>query len=79
MTNGKSNDDQLPLSREELNELVKHLEAEERESREATLSSMESFNLWILTHPALSQMAIVENLAQLSPAILTVLRRLLGM
>jgi hypothetical protein len=33
----------------------------------------------VTTHPALQQMAIVENLAQIAPAIIQVLRKLLGL
>lgn len=78
MADNKEHGEQIPLTDEQLNELVRHLEAEERDAQEATLSSLESFNLWIMTHPALRQMAIVDSVAQLTPAILTVLRRLLG-
>ncbi|MDX2289014.1 MAG: hypothetical protein NW217_09360 [Hyphomicrobiaceae bacterium] len=67
------------LSGEDLNRLVEHLQAEEKEAQEATLSSLESFEMWVATHPALRQMAIPENLAQMGPAILEVLKRLLGL
>lgn len=67
------------ISEAELSELVEHLQSEEEAAREATLSSAESFQMWVMTHPALRQMALVENIAQLAPAIMTVLRRLLGM
>jgi hypothetical protein len=63
----------------DLDRLVEHLQSEEREAQEATLSSTESFQLWIMTHPALRQMQIVESLAQIGPAIIQVLRRLLGL
>ncbi|MDX2257718.1 MAG: hypothetical protein NW205_02270 [Hyphomicrobiaceae bacterium] len=63
----------------DLDRLVEHLKAEEAEAREATLSSMESFELWVATHPALRQMGIPDNLAQLGPALLEVLKRLIGL
>lgn len=63
----------------DLDRLVEHLQSEERESQEATLSSMESFQLWVTTHPALRQMAIVQNFTDIAPAIFQVLRRLLGL
>ncbi|MEZ5773843.1 MAG: hypothetical protein R3D33_03810 [Hyphomicrobiaceae bacterium] len=67
------------LEEGELERLVEHLKAEESEAQEATLSSLESLEMWVATHPALSQMAILENLAQLGPAILQVLRGLIGL
>ncbi len=67
------------ISGEDLDRLVEHLQAEEKEAQEATLSSLESLELWVATHPALRQMAIPENLAQIGPAILEVLKRLLGL
>lgn len=63
----------------DLARLVEHLEGEEKEAQEATLSSLESFETWIATHPALRQMAVFENLAQFGPALIQVLRRLLGL
>ncbi len=67
------------LDEADLNQLVEHLEAEEATARQSTLSSLESLEMWIATHPALRQMAVVENFAQVGPALLTVLRKLLGL
>jgi hypothetical protein len=66
------------LNDDDLGRLAEHLQAEEAEAQEATLSSVESFEAWVAMHPALQQMAIVENLAQIGPAILQALRMLLG-
>jgi hypothetical protein len=66
------------LRPDELEQLVEHLQAEEIQSEHATLSSIESLQLWISTHPALRQMNVFENLHQFGPALLEVVKRLLG-
>jgi hypothetical protein len=73
------NDPISGLPQEDLDQLIGHLQAEEVEAEDARLSSLESLQLWVSTHPAMRQMAIVENLNQFGPAILLVLRRLLGL
>ena len=67
------------LDQAQLNELVQHLKMQEEASQEGALESVESFNLWILDQPALRQMAIVESISQIGPAILNFLRTLLGL
>jgi len=63
----------------DLDRLVGHLREQEAEAQEATLSSLESFEMWVATHPALRQMQAFENIAQIGPALIQVLRRLLGL
>lgn len=72
-------EDRQPISPDDLDQIVGHLQAEEAASREATLNSLESFQLWVMTHPALRNSALAENLAQIAPALFTAIRRLLGM
>ena len=67
------------LDEAQLNELVQHLQKQEEASQEGALESVESLNLWILDQPALRQMAIVESISQIGPAILNFLRALLGL
>lgn len=64
---------------EELDQLVEQLKQEEGHSAEATLSSMESLQLWIMSHPGLQQPGIYELFNQYGPALLQVLRRLIGL
>lgn len=66
------------LPQEELDLLRQQMEKEEFEADDARLSSMESFELWVASHPALRQMHIVQNLHQIGPALLEALKRLLG-
>ncbi len=68
-----------PVSQEELDALVGHLQSEETAAREATLSSLDSFKLWVMNHPVLGNSGVAENLAAIAPALFTVVRRLLGM
>lgn len=67
------------LDEAELGELIRHLETEEEASRQGTLSSVESLQVWAATHPALRQMVIVESFAEIGPMILRLLRTLLGL
>ena len=67
------------LPPEELEQLLSHMQKEELQADDARLNSMESFELWVRAHPALRQMNIVEQLSQIGPAILQVLRGLLGL
>lgn len=72
-------DVESPLDEAQLKELVQHLQTQEEASREGALESVESLNLWILGQPALRQMAIVDSISQIGPAILNFLRALLGL
>jgi hypothetical protein len=67
------------LDQGQLDELVQHLEATEEASRASALESVESLHLWLTNHPALRQMAIVDSIAQIGPAILRFLRAMLGL
>ena len=67
------------LDEAQLKELVQHLQMQEEASQESALESAESFNLWIMAQPALRQMAIVELISQIGPAVLNFLRALLGL
>jgi hypothetical protein len=67
-----------PIADEDLSALVSQLQAEEDAAKDATLSSAESLQAWILAHPMLRNAPFVENLAQVAPALLTMVRRLLG-
>jgi hypothetical protein len=67
------------LDEAQLNQLVQHLQMQEEASQESALESVESFNLWISSHPALRQMAIVGSISEIGPAILNFLRALLGL
>jgi hypothetical protein len=76
---GKDDDAAGSLDKEQLAELVQHLEATEGASRASALESVESFHLWVTNHPALRQMAIVDSISQIGPAVLRFLRALLGL
>jgi hypothetical protein len=67
-----------PLPEDELNQLVEHLQAEEVHAEDARLSSIESLQAWISSHPALRQMHVFEHMHQFGPALLEVVKRLLG-
>ena len=64
---------------EELQQIVAQLQSEEVQADDARISSEESFQLWVMTHPVLRQMHIVESLSQLAPAILAFVRSMLGL
>ena len=64
---------------DKLARIAEHLQAEEVHSDDARLSSLESLEMWIMQHPALSQPGIYEMINEYGPAILTVIRRLLGL
>lgn len=66
------------LSPDELAMLVEQAQREEMSADDARLSSAESFKMWMMSHPALRQMHIVDQFNQIGPAILEVLKRLLG-
>jgi hypothetical protein len=66
------------LGQDELDQLVGQLQAEEVQSDDARLSSMESLQMWISSHPALRQMHVFEHMHQFGPALLEVVKRLLG-
>lgn len=63
----------------DLDRLVEHLQSEEGHAQEAHLSSFESFELWLATHPGLQQPGIYELLSVYGPALLQVVRRMLGL
>lgn len=58
---------------------MQQLQAEEVEADDARLTSVDSLQAWVMTHPALRQMAIFDQLSQIGPAILQVIRSLLGL
>ena len=63
---------------EDLDRLVEHLQAEEAEAQEAHLSSFESFQAWLATHPGLQQPGIYDLVNTYGPALLQLVRRMLG-
>ena len=63
----------------ELDDIIQHLQSEEREAQAAALSSTDSLKLWIASHPVLSGSGVMESIAQVGPALLTMLQRLLGL
>ena len=75
----KEKDDDVELDQEQLSELVQHLQAEEEASQASALESVESFNVWVASHPALRQMVALDSIAQIGPAILKFLRAMLGL
>ena len=75
----QKDDDDLPLDEAQLNELVQHLQTEEEASRASALEFVESLQLWLTSHPALRQMAIVELVSEIGPAVLSFLRAMLGL
>ena len=68
-----------PASNEDLDRLVDHLKGQEITAGDATLSNMESLQLWIMSHPGLQQPGIYELINQYGPALLQILRRLIGL
>jgi hypothetical protein len=66
------------LPQEELDRLVQQLKDEEVHAEDARLSSVESLKLWVQTHPALQQLGVIEAINQYGPAVLDLVRRLLG-
>jgi hypothetical protein len=66
------------LQQDELDQLVEQLQAEEIQSEDARLSSVASLQAWIMAHPALRQMQVFDHLHQIGPALLEVIKRLLG-
>jgi hypothetical protein len=67
------------LGAAEMEQLLGHLQAEEVQAEDARLSSLESLQQWVSTHPALRQMNVFENLHQFGPAFLEVVKRLVGL
>lgn len=66
-------------SSEDIGRLVEQLQKEESTAAETTLSSMDSLQLWIMSHPGLQQPGIYEMINQYGPALLHMLRRLIGL
>lgn len=69
----------VPASGEDMTLLLEHLQKEENAAAESTLSSVESLQMWILGHPGLQQPGIYEMINQYGPALLQMLRRLIGL
>lgn len=69
---------ELGLAPDELAQVVEQMQKEEGAAGDAHLTSLASFELWIRSHPALRQMQIVNSLKEIGPAILEVVKRLLG-
>lgn len=62
----------------ELARLVTQLKQEEISAEDARLKSRESFEAWIKTHPALQYSGVVELMNQYGPALLEIIKRLIG-
>ncbi len=73
------NNDELPLDKDDLNELIEHLQSDEQISLESTLASIGSFKHWVNSHPAMRQMLIVDNISDIVPAIWKFLRIMFGL
>jgi len=71
--------DPQAASPEEMGLLLEHLQKEEEAAAESTLSSVESLQMWVLSHPGLQQPGIYEMINQYGPALVQVLRRLIGL
>ena len=67
------------LANDDLDRLVEHLKAQEVSAEDATLSSVESLQLWIMSHPGLQQPGIYELINQYGPAILQMIKKLIGL
>ena len=67
---------ELPAA--ELEQLVEQLKQEEAHSQQARLSSVESLRQWISEHPGLQQPTLMETLAVYGPAVLELLRKVMG-
>lgn len=67
------------LQEQELNRLVEHLKSEELQADDARLSSVDSLKAWIAEHPTLQQAGTMEVVQLYGPAILEVIKRMLGM
>jgi hypothetical protein len=67
------------LKEEELHRLVEHLKSEELEADDARLTSVDSLKAWIAEHPTLQQAGAMEIVQLYGPAILEMIRRMLGM
>jgi hypothetical protein len=67
------------LPQAEFERLVQQLNQEEAQAREARLSSVESLRRWISQHPALQQPTLMETVAVYGPALLEILRRVMGL
>lgn len=76
---GESSDGVDAVPQAELDQLVAQLREEEVQAEDARLNSLDSFQLWVAAHPALRQMQIVDSLKEIGPALLEVLKRLLGL
>lgn len=72
-------DDDDGVGREEFEEVASHLSAEAEAERQTALESELSLQAWIMTQPALRQMAVFENIAQFAPALLQFLRAMFGL
>lgn len=66
------------IGHQEFEQVAEHFGAETDAEREIALESEASLQTWIMTHPALRQMAVFENLAQIAPALLQFLRAVFG-
>ncbi|MGO9544264.1 MAG: hypothetical protein ACLPPF_05665 [Rhodomicrobium sp.] len=69
---------QEALPQEDLDRLVKHLQEEEVQAQRAKLSSVESLKVWVSKHPGLQQTSLMETLSVYGPAVLEMLKRVLG-
>jgi hypothetical protein len=62
----------------ELQRLVEQLKLDEVNAEDARLSSVESFQEWLKTRPALMYTGVVDMLNQYGPAFLEIIKRLVG-
>lgn len=66
------------LPPELMGELLQHLQSDEAASQASTLESLDSLQDWMSNHPALRQMAVVEQFSDIGPSLLSFLRLMLG-
>jgi len=64
---------------EELAELIGHLEQQEATAQEAALSNVDSFRLWVMQHPGLQQPGIYDMINTYGPALIEMIKRLIGL
>ena len=67
------------LAAGDLDRLVEQLQKEEGSAADATLSSVESLQMWVMSHPGLQQPGIYEIINQYGPAILQMIKKLIGL
>lgn len=63
----------------DLDRVVEQLRSEEGHAQETALGSYESLQFWLQTHPGLQQPGIYDMINTYGPALLQIVRRMLGL